>query len=75
MTAQQRKASYFLELTGDKQREADEWLRGYLRLVIRIHRAHLFVQQATIRDGSQVDAHSGTGKLCTPEFGNPPLHP
>lgn len=33
--------SYFPELKGDEQRQADEWLRGYLRLVMRIYREHL----------------------------------
>lgn len=33
--------SYFPELKGDEQREADEWLHEYLRLVLRIHREYL----------------------------------
>jgi hypothetical protein len=28
--------TFFPELTGDEQQEADAWLRDYLRLVIRI---------------------------------------
>lgn len=34
-------ASYFPELQGEEQRQADEWLYEYLRLVIRIVREHL----------------------------------
>ncbi len=64
MTAQQRKESYFPELTGDKQREADEWLRDYLRLVIRIHREHL-EQAKSSYPQALVEESCGTGKVRT----------
>lgn len=40
-------ASYFPELQGEEQRQADEWLFDYLRLVIRIVREHLAQQHET----------------------------
>ncbi len=64
MTAQQRKESYFPELTGEEQREADEWLRDYLRLVVRIHREHLEGANSSYPQVS-VDESRGTGKVRT----------
>ena len=75
MTAPQRKSSYFPELKGERQREADEWLREYLRLVIRIHRDHLARSSDNAAMPTSIDDTNGTGKLCTPKFGDAPRHP
>lgn len=38
---QEHSESFFPELEADEQRSADDWLKNYLRLVIRIYREHL----------------------------------
>ena len=61
MTAPQRKTTYFPELEGKDQREADDWLLGYLQLVVRIwleHRDRSYPQAG-------VDESSGTGRVRT----------
>jgi hypothetical protein len=64
MTAPQRKDSYFPELEGDEQRLADEWLEGYLRLVVRIYREHLESRRASYPQEA-IDAVAGTGSVRT----------
>lgn len=61
MTAPQRKTSYFPELKGHDQREADEWLLGYLQLVARIWHEH---HDASYPQ-AEVDKSSGTGRVRT----------
>lgn len=39
--ATQDPETYFPELENEERSRADEWLRDYLRLVIRIHREHI----------------------------------
>ena len=73
MTAQQRKESYFPELTGEEQRETDEWLRDYLRLVIRIHREHLENAKSSCPQAS-VEESCGTGKVRTATSGRQHPH-
>lgn len=60
MTAQ-RKTTYFPELEGAEQEAADEWLIGYLRLVMRIH------GESAQRSYPQVavDTTAGTGRVRT----------
>lgn len=67
MTAQ-RKDTYFSELEGEQQTEADLWLLEYLRLIIRLHSA----SKSSSREGSvigypqaSVDSHNGTGTVRT----------
>ncbi len=64
MSAPQRNTSYFPELEGQEQSEADEWFAGYLRLVIRIHREHRESEQSSYPQLS-VDQRRGTGRVCT----------
>jgi hypothetical protein len=64
MAAQQRKETVLLEMTRDEQREATEWLQGYLRLVTRIHREH----RERVRPSypqPPVDELRGTGTVRT----------
>jgi hypothetical protein len=68
MTAPQRKDTYFPGLDGAQRREADAWLRDYLRLVVRIYRDYL-ERSATTNPHSALDSHNGTGKVCTPDSG------
>ena len=63
MTAQQRKESYFPELQGEEQQSADEWLDGYLRLVIRIWHGHLEGQKTSSYPQVAVDDAAGTGNV------------
>jgi hypothetical protein len=67
MTAPQRKDTYFPELEGEEQRAADEWLEGYLRLLMRIRREHLARQEDGSYPQTRVDTRAGTGKVRTAE--------
>ncbi len=66
MTAQ-RKQTYFGELTGEAQRVADEWLDGYLQVVLRLARArrdHRDRDDASYPQGG-IDDVGGTGTIGT----------
>ncbi len=60
MTAQ-RKTTYFSELQGPERESADEWLFGYLGLVMRIHRESQMGGYPQVA----LDAPAGTGKVRT----------
>ena len=63
MTAQ-RKTTYFPELSGDAQRVADEWLDGYLQVVLRLAREHRARDDASYPQGG-IDDVGGTGTIGT----------
>ena len=65
MTAPQRKETNFPELDGEEQRTADEWLEGYLKLLVRIWREHLARQANASCPQTALDVHEGTGKVRT----------
>ena len=71
MTAQ-RKDTYFPELADDEQRLADDWLDGYLGLVLRIQREHAESRGLSGYPQSPLDADRGTGMVRTPSQALPP---
>lgn len=71
MTAPQRKNTYFPELEGDEQHRADEWLDGYLRLVIRIQREYREGTSSKSYPQPSIDESVGTGKVRTADLHRP----
>lgn len=71
MSAHQRTTTYFPELTGDEQREADAWFLSYLRLVVRIFRERSFARASSYPQ-VPVDETRGTGKVRTARNQRPP---
>jgi hypothetical protein len=63
MTAQ-RNTTYFPELEGEERAAADEWLFGYLKLVMRIWRDHRNARAESYPQAG-VDESSGTGRVRT----------
>jgi hypothetical protein len=66
MTARQRKDIHFIETNRDEQLIADEWLDGYLRLLIRVRREHIERLEAASYPQSSLDDADGTGTVRTP---------
>lgn len=67
MTAPQRNSIHFPGLAHDEQLIADEWLDGYLRLLVQIHQEHLENSTAPRYPQPPVDERRGTGTLGTPQ--------
>lgn len=56
-------STFFHELNGDERERADEWLREYLRIIIRI--AHSTASRSSDVPNADVDNPHGTGKVKT----------
>ena len=66
MTAPQRKLIQFPSLAHDEQLIADEWLDGYLRLLVRIDQENVEHLTAPRYPQPPVDERRGTGTVGTP---------
>ena len=66
--------TFFPELEGDEQRLADEWLREYLRLVVRIYREHIEAQADSLSTPSQLTSIEVLASSVQPDSGRTPKH-
>lgn len=65
----------FPELDADERHVADEWLNGYLRLVLRILRERRTPSDTITCPHPPIDGSRGTGTIGTPRNNAPSASP